>query len=215
MSIHHDNIRVIELNNDDSNIVFENLKFYELKGKQDITVLLDKFTDNIEENLKNNGFSIKAQHAVRQFIDEIRTNAIKARGSLALAEKYGTFDNLFLDEPEPKKIINDTITQYENSTIVRLWFNLENDKLIIKLLNNTHLNEYLENRIKAAFEKSCELSIDDIEKISSGNGIYGTKASGAGLGIPMLREMIREAGGCFYFNKVDCGWTMFAIEMNK
>lgn len=184
------------------------------KGKE-LTDFMRLILPKMKQALNRQGFPIKTIEAFTVFVQEVQANVLKARGSYILSEKYGSFENMITKEDKPLEMIDKVIADNYEETELRVNWYIDDDHFEIHLMNNTPLNDYLENRIESAFKRSHELSEQDLVSVASDNSVLGTKASGMGLGIPMARKMCSDAKGKMYYHKNIEGWTSFVLDMPK
>ncbi len=185
---------------------------YTVKGKE-YKKIIDSLP-KIEEALKNIGFPIPVNYTVTQFIIEAVRNAMKARGSMILSERYGTFEKIMDEQDSPFDLINDTITKgYSDTVITLLWENLS-DMLRVSVINNTGLNRYLKERIEKSLSRTHDISEEEIEEIAAENSIFSTKASGMGMGLWMVIQSIKTSGGRLSYTYTDKE-TAFTLEVPK
>lgn len=168
----------------------------------------------IEISLQKMGFPINVNFAITQFIIECLRNAMKARGSKILSDKYGSFEKVLDIAENPLTLINNTITEaYKDTVITFIWENLP-DTLVVSITNNTCLNEYLSYRIEKSLNRDHEITTEELEEISSEKSIYNTKASGMGLGLWMVVQAVKDIGGKISFSS-NSEITKFSLEIPK
>jgi hypothetical protein len=184
-----------------------------LNGQSLIQQMID-ISQSMQDAALQNGFNDDACQALFLFISEITNNALKARGSYELIMKYGSFENLFMQEKNPREIINKTISDYYPQTeIIAKWL-LTHNKIFLEISNNTPLTDYFEKRINAAISKSPRISEELIEMLNKDDNILDTKASGIGMGLSMAVNFAALANGCLTYNKDKTGWTTFSLTLN-
>jgi hypothetical protein len=184
-----------------------------LRGK----ILLEQMIELsqiMQDSAMQNGFSEDSCQALFLFISEVTNNALKARGSLEIVNRYGSFEALFLSESNPREIINKTVEKYYPDTEILIKWILSKESIILEISNNTELNDYFEKRINEAIHKNPEISEELIEMLSKDDNIFDTKASGIGMGLSMAVNFAAISGGVLTYNKNNPGWTTFKLILN-
>jgi len=188
-------------------------KTFILKGRQSENQLVDSFPI-FKEALCELGFSEETYLVIKQFIGETVSNAIKSYGSKILLDEYGSFEAI-LENSNSKQIIDDAITEGYDQTVIRFCWLVKDDSLRLRIINNTPLNDYMEDRIKKSLYRDKELTAEELLNIGSEGTLFDTKASGMGIGLWMVKKILEkvERGSVYYVRKED--ETEFVIEIQK
>lgn len=188
-------------------------KIFIFKGRQAENQLVDSFPV-FKKALKDLGFNDDTYLVVKQFVGETVSNALKSYGSKQLFNKYDTFEDV-LKEENSKEIIDREITEGYDKTIIRLTWKVMEDKLILKMANNTPLNDYMEERIKKSLYRDKDLTQDELMNIGNEGTLFDTKASGMGIGLWMVKKILEkvERGNIYYLRKPD--ETEFVMKIAK
>ena len=188
-------------------------KHFIFRGREAENQLVDSFPV-FKIALEKLSFNKATYLVVKQFIGETVSNAIKSYGSKELCNKYGSFENV-LKEKNSKEIIDNAITDGYLKTIIRLSWKVMDDKLVIKLANNTALNDYMEERIKKSLYRDKDLTQEELMNIGSEGTLFDTKASGMGIGLWMVKKILEkvERGKIYYIRKKE--ETVFVMEIYK
>lgn len=187
---------------------------YTISGKES-NKILDALHD-IKAAIGEIGFSDNVSYAVTQFIIECVHNAMKARGSKILTDKYGSFEKLLETENNPRDVIDNTIIQSYNDTNIMLIWENSAVELSVSIANNTCLNEYLACRLEKSLYRDHEITFEEIQEIASDNSIYNTKASGMGLGLWMVVNSIKDFDGKIsYYSNSDFTTVTLNIPKKK
>ncbi len=161
------------------------------------------------------GYSDDAGQALFLFVSEVSNNALKARGSYQLISRYGTFEDLLSKEDNALQIINDTVTNHYDETVVCLDWELAESSLRVQIANNSPLNDYLKGRIETALNKSPLISEQLIDEMMNHDNILDTKASGIGMGLSLASNFAAIAGGVLEYCSDQPGWTTFKLTLVK
>lgn len=184
-----------------------------LKGQSLIQQMIE-ISQLMQETALQNGFNDDACQALFLFISEVTNNALKARGSYELILKYGSFENLLIQEENPRAIINKTISDYYLQTEIVVRWLLSDNAIFLEISNNTPLVDYFESRINTAISKSPKISEELIEMLNKDDNIFDTKASGIGMGLSMAVNFAALANGSLSYKKHIKGWTTFSLILN-
>ncbi len=184
-------------------------------SSKDLVYQILMLSESMQEAIAQNGYSEDAGQALFLFISEISNNALKARGSLELYNKYGTFEHFAASYPNHRDIINKVIEKNYAGTVINVKWKLAGDCLLLEISNNTALNDYFEQRVSEAMNKPPNITEEFIEQLSSGDSIFDTKASGIGMGLSMASSYAVIAGGSVEYDKSKDGWTTFRLRLNK
>jgi len=188
-------------------------KTYIFKGRKSENKLVDSFPI-FKEALNKLGFSSDTYLVIKQFIGETVSNAIKSYGSKQLLDQYGSFEAILVND-NSKHIIDDAITEGYDETVIKFcWLVMEN-RLRLKIINNTPLNDYMEERIRKSLYRDKELTPEELMNIGCEGTLFDTKASGMGIGLWMVKKILEkvERGKVYFLRKDD--ETEFVIEIQK
>jgi hypothetical protein len=188
-------------------------KSFILKGRQAENQLVDSFPV-FKEALQKLGFSEDTYLVVKQFIGETVSNAIKSYGSRQILDEYGSFEAI-LEQDNPKEIIDDAITEGYDNTVIKFCWLVMDDGLKLRIINNTPLNDYMEDRIKKSLYRDKDLSPEELLNIGSEGTLFDTKASGMGIGLWMVKKILEKVErGKVYYRRLETE-TEFVIEIQK
>jgi hypothetical protein len=188
-------------------------KTFYFKGRRSENQLVDSFPI-FKDALNQLGFPEETYLVIKQFIGETVSNAIKSYGSKQLLDEYGSFEAI-LEHSNSKQIIDDAITEGYDNTVIKFCWLVKDDSLKLKIINNTPLNDYMEDRIKQSLFRDKELTAEELMNIGSEGTLFDTKASGMGIGLWMVKKILEkvERGRVYYLRKED--ETEFVIEIQK